>query len=140
MQVRKFPLVGILQIRRYNESRSLQIFLEETKRDRVLAAEFEQLEQTISTIISVVGKGYKSLDDMRYTNDFLSSCRNRQFSINTQREAMKDTMKISKDKYNIARLELESIKILEKKHNKQQYKLRVKLFETEIRERVVCQK
>lgn len=140
MQVRKFPLVGILQIRRYNESRSLQIFLEETKRDRVLAAEFEQLEQTISTIVSVVGKGYKSLDDMRYTNDFLSSCRHRQFSINTQREAMKDTMKISKDKYNIARLELESIKILEKKHNKQQYKLRVKLFETEIRERVVCQK
>lgn len=140
MKKKPFNLSGILKVRQYRETVALQEFMQSTQRDRELANQLDVLNSSIEKtdrLVTRAKKGELDIEQARYAYNYINYCSTRKKSVQMERYNIQDEVAQAREKYNRVRLELESIKILENAHNKQQKKLQQKKFYDQIQEGAV---
>lgn len=141
MRNKPFSLSGILKVRKYKESLALQVLMQETSEDSRLSLESEHIDYRVQELyFSSVQDTSNSLkfEQIKYKYDYIASCKKRQLEIKTQRKLLEKKVEQANREYNKVRVELESIKILEKKYIQEQKRIRNKKFVSELQDSIVC--
>lgn len=140
MKKQAFKLSGILKVRKHKEIIALQKFMKKTQRDRTLINEQELLRADIEQTMDLMyGERKSALDveQMRYASEYINACSFKKQRVQKEREKIQDSVVHARNEYNKVRLELESIKILEDKHNNEQKKIQRKNFYKQMQEGVI---